>query len=42
MLEDAGLVVTRLQGVSFDLLNWDWKLSRDSDVNYMIVAKKSG
>jgi 2-polyprenyl-6-hydroxyphenyl methylase / 3-demethylubiquinone-9 3-methyltransferase len=39
-LEDAGLNVTRLQGVSFDILNWDWKLSRDSDVNYMIVAVK--
>lgn len=39
-LEDAGLKVTRLQGVSFDILNWDWKLSSDSDVNYMIVAEK--
>jgi 2-polyprenyl-6-hydroxyphenyl methylase/3-demethylubiquinone-9 3-methyltransferase len=39
-LEDAGLTVTRLQGVSFDVLNWDWRLSNDSDVNYMIVAEK--
>ena len=39
-LEDAGLKVTRLQGVSFDILNWDWKLSSDTDVNYMVVAEK--
>jgi len=39
-LEDAGLEVTRLQGVAFDILNWDWKLSSDSEVNYMIVAEK--
>jgi 2-polyprenyl-6-hydroxyphenyl methylase / 3-demethylubiquinone-9 3-methyltransferase len=41
-LEDAGLKVTRLQGVAFDILNWDWKLSSDTDVNYMIVAERPG
>jgi 2-polyprenyl-6-hydroxyphenyl methylase/3-demethylubiquinone-9 3-methyltransferase len=41
MLEDAGLTVTRLQGVSFDVLNWEWKLSSDTDVNYMVVATKA-
>ena len=40
-LEDAGLAVTRLQGVSFDVMNWDWKRSSDTDVNYMLVAEKS-
>jgi 2-polyprenyl-6-hydroxyphenyl methylase/3-demethylubiquinone-9 3-methyltransferase len=39
-LEDTGLTVTRLQGVSFDILNWDWKLSSDTDVNYMVVGEK--
>jgi 2-polyprenyl-6-hydroxyphenyl methylase/3-demethylubiquinone-9 3-methyltransferase len=39
-VEDAGLEVTRLQGVSFDILNWDWKLSDDTDVNYIIVGEK--
>ena len=39
-LEDAGLEVTRLQGVSFGILNWEWKLASDTDVNYMIVARK--
>jgi 2-polyprenyl-3-methyl-5-hydroxy-6-metoxy-1,4-benzoquinol methylase len=30
----------KIQGVSFDPLGWDWKLSSDVDVNYMIVAAK--
>jgi 2-polyprenyl-3-methyl-5-hydroxy-6-metoxy-1,4-benzoquinol methylase len=30
------------QGVSFDPLSWDWKLSSDVDVNYMVVAVRSG
>ena len=38
MLEETGLNVLKTQGVSFDPLNWDWKLSGDTDVNYMIVA----
>ena len=39
-LEDAGLSVTRVQGVEFDPLRWDWRLSADTDVNYMVVAEK--
>ena len=38
MLEDAGLSILKTQGVSFDPLAWDWKLSSDVDVNYMVVA----
>ena len=39
-LEEAGLAVTRMQGVEFDPLRWDWRLSSDTDVNYMVVAEK--
>jgi len=39
-LQDTGLSILKTQGVSFDPLNWDWKLSSDVDVNYMIVAAK--
>jgi len=39
-LEECGLTVLKTQGVSFDLLHWDWKLSPDVDVNYMVVARK--
>jgi 2-polyprenyl-6-hydroxyphenyl methylase/3-demethylubiquinone-9 3-methyltransferase len=38
MLEDAGLKILKTQGVSFDPLGWDWRLSNDTDVNYMVVA----
>jgi 2-polyprenyl-6-hydroxyphenyl methylase/3-demethylubiquinone-9 3-methyltransferase len=38
MLEQAGLKTLKIQGVSFDPLAWDWKLSTGTDVNYMIVA----
>jgi 2-polyprenyl-6-hydroxyphenyl methylase/3-demethylubiquinone-9 3-methyltransferase len=38
LLEDCGLTVLKTQGVSFDPLAWDWQLSSDVDVNYMIVA----
>jgi 2-polyprenyl-6-hydroxyphenyl methylase/3-demethylubiquinone-9 3-methyltransferase len=37
-LEDSGLTILKTQGVSFDPLAWDWKLSSDVDINYMIVA----
>ena len=40
MLEDSGLTPLKTQGVSFDPLCWDWKLSNDVDVNYMIVASR--
>ncbi len=38
MLEEAGLNVLKTQGVAFDPLTWDWRLSSDTDVNYMVVA----
>ena len=38
MLEESGLTILKTQGVSFDPLAWDWKLSSDVDVNYMVVA----
>ena len=42
LLEDAGLTVGTMQGVAFDPLRWDWRLSSDTDVNYMVVAEKRG
>ena len=39
-LEQSGLTILKTQGVSFDLLGWDWKLSTDVDVNYMVVARR--
>lgn len=39
-LEQTGLSTLKIQGVSFDPLAWDWKLSSDVDVNYMVVAKR--
>ncbi|MBS0471914.1 MAG: bifunctional 2-polyprenyl-6-hydroxyphenol methylase/3-demethylubiquinol 3-O-methyltransferase UbiG [Proteobacteria bacterium] len=38
LLVGAGLNPLKTQGVAFDPLNWDWRLSDDTDVNYMIVA----
>jgi 2-polyprenyl-6-hydroxyphenyl methylase/3-demethylubiquinone-9 3-methyltransferase len=40
MLEDVGLKVLKTQGVAFDPLTWNWRLSGDTDVNYMVVAGK--
>jgi 2-polyprenyl-6-hydroxyphenyl methylase / 3-demethylubiquinone-9 3-methyltransferase len=40
MLEDAGLKVLKTQGVAFDPLAWDWRLSGDVGVNYMVVAER--
>jgi len=39
-LEESGLTIMKTQGVSFDPLNWDWHLSSDVDVNYMVVARR--
>jgi 2-polyprenyl-6-hydroxyphenyl methylase/3-demethylubiquinone-9 3-methyltransferase len=39
-LQESGLTILKTQGVSFDPLSWDWKLSSDVDVNYMIVARR--
>ena len=41
LLEKAGLSVTRVQGVRFDPLRWEWRLSSDTDVNYMMVAERA-
>jgi 2-polyprenyl-6-hydroxyphenyl methylase / 3-demethylubiquinone-9 3-methyltransferase len=40
-LEQSGLTVLKTQGVSFNPLAWDWKLSADVDVNYMVVAARA-
>lgn len=40
-LERAGLTVERLQGIRFDPIAWEWRLSRDTDVNYMAVATRA-
>ena len=40
LLEQTGLTNMKTQGVSFDPLGWDWRLSSDVDVNYMVVAKR--
>jgi 2-polyprenyl-6-hydroxyphenyl methylase/3-demethylubiquinone-9 3-methyltransferase len=37
-LEQSGLTILKTQGVSFNPLMWDWQLSNDVDVNYMVVA----
>lgn len=42
LLRDAGLRVLALQGLSFDPLSWDWRLSADTDVNYIVVAENAG
>jgi 2-polyprenyl-6-hydroxyphenyl methylase/3-demethylubiquinone-9 3-methyltransferase len=40
LLEESGLNPLKTQGVAFDPLSWDWRLSTDLDVNYMIVASR--
>jgi 2-polyprenyl-6-hydroxyphenyl methylase/3-demethylubiquinone-9 3-methyltransferase len=40
MLQEAGLNICKTQGVSFNPLAWDWHLSSDVDVNYMVVAAR--
>ncbi|MGH6887752.1 MAG: bifunctional 2-polyprenyl-6-hydroxyphenol methylase/3-demethylubiquinol 3-O-methyltransferase UbiG [Rhizomicrobium sp.] len=39
-IEGCGLEVFAVQGVAFDPLAWDWRLSADTDVNYMLAARK--
>lgn len=38
MLEESGLNILKIQGIAFDPLTWDWRLSGDVAVNYMVVA----
>ena len=40
MLNAAGLAAVTTQGISFDPLSWDWRLSADTDVNYIVVVEK--
>jgi 2-polyprenyl-6-hydroxyphenyl methylase/3-demethylubiquinone-9 3-methyltransferase len=40
LLEESGLKVLKTQGVAFDPLTWGWRLSGDTDVNYMMVAER--
>ena len=40
MLEECGLNALKTQGVAFDPLSWNWRLSSDVDVNYILVAKR--
>jgi 2-polyprenyl-6-hydroxyphenyl methylase/3-demethylubiquinone-9 3-methyltransferase len=40
MLEETGLIIKEEQGVVFDPLSWNWTLSSDTDVNYMLVAAR--
>jgi 2-polyprenyl-6-hydroxyphenyl methylase/3-demethylubiquinone-9 3-methyltransferase len=40
MLQNAGLEVRATQGLSFDPIGWDWRLSSDTDVNYIVVAAR--
>lgn len=37
-IEGTGLSVLETRGVSFDPLGWRWRLSDDTDVNYMVAA----
>lgn len=39
-LEARGISPLKTQGVSFDLLAWDWRLSSDTSVNYILAAMK--
>jgi 2-polyprenyl-6-hydroxyphenyl methylase/3-demethylubiquinone-9 3-methyltransferase len=40
LLEGCGLNPLKTQGVAFDPLSWNWRLSSDVDVNYMVVASR--
>ncbi|HWA04017.1 MAG TPA: bifunctional 2-polyprenyl-6-hydroxyphenol methylase/3-demethylubiquinol 3-O-methyltransferase UbiG [Rhizomicrobium sp.] len=40
LLAEAGLHVLKSQGIAFDPLSWNWRLSTDLDVNYMLAATR--
>lgn len=40
-LERAGLGVVETTGVAYDPINDRWRLARDTDVNYMVLAQRS-
>jgi 2-polyprenyl-6-hydroxyphenyl methylase / 3-demethylubiquinone-9 3-methyltransferase len=37
---ESGLTVQSIQGFAFDPLIWNWRLSADPDVNYVLVAER--
>jgi 2-polyprenyl-6-hydroxyphenyl methylase / 3-demethylubiquinone-9 3-methyltransferase len=39
-LRDAGLPLDQLQGASYNPIKGVWRLDRDTDINYMVVAHK--
>ena len=41
MMEDQRLSVLRIDGMTFDPLTWNWRLTRDTDVNYVVVATRA-
>ena len=41
-IEQSGLRITGETGVIYNLFADRWQLSRDMDVNYMVVAEKAG
>jgi 2-polyprenyl-6-hydroxyphenyl methylase/3-demethylubiquinone-9 3-methyltransferase len=40
-VRQAGLQVSEIAGLSFDIITDSWRESRDVDVNYMMMAVKS-
>jgi 2-polyprenyl-6-hydroxyphenyl methylase/3-demethylubiquinone-9 3-methyltransferase len=40
MLEYSGLNILKTQGIAFNPLAWDWRLSTDTDVNYLVIATR--
>jgi len=40
-MERAGLEALRAKGLVFDPLRWEWRLSRDTAVNYVLAARKA-
>jgi len=40
MLEESGLNPLKVQGIEFNPIAWEWRLSSDVDVNYMVVASR--
>jgi 2-polyprenyl-3-methyl-5-hydroxy-6-metoxy-1,4-benzoquinol methylase len=39
-LEEPGLNILKRQRIAFASLSWDWRLSSDLDVNYMLIATR--
>jgi 2-polyprenyl-6-hydroxyphenyl methylase/3-demethylubiquinone-9 3-methyltransferase len=37
-LHELGLASVETRGISFDLIGWNWQLSADTSINYMIAA----